>query len=230
MELRSFSSRCIPKSERDNDSLDNNTATTKVFRNPLILNRVFAQLGVPDLKSSRLVSHDWLDISIGFLGKLTSLRVNELFRLNGSNLRGLTPVDDKLIQRVKLTNTFHASVPTEKTGKVITDAVWMLNFTHIRHITVFIGELNIAITSPVVIQTCQKLPVLPNLTSPKFHFDAFMTHDTFLVVNVVHTHRKNDTELTPFRCLYMTLPVWCQIDTARCQLCCTPWRCQPNIP
>ncbi|XP_035711734.1 uncharacterized protein LOC118437065 [Folsomia candida] len=168
------------------DSFNNNNAVTKVLRNPLILNLIFARLSVPDLKSSRLVCHDWLDISTGFLAKRTSLHVNKLFRYDDSSkLVDLAPVNDKLVQRIRFCNNFLPSVPTNKTNEVISDAVRMLNFARVRHITVFITNNNV-VTGSSVVRACQKLPILPNLTSLKFKVNPYVTHGTLQVLNAAH--------------------------------------------
>ncbi|OXA45749.1 Glucans biosynthesis protein G 2 [Folsomia candida] len=91
--------------------------------NPVVLDLIFAQLSIPELKQARLVCREWSDVGASVLGKRTFLQANKLFRSDGTNLSGPAVVTEKLVRRLAIsseTSRFDPSVPSNMRAKVIT--------------------------------------------------------------------------------------------------------------
>ncbi|XP_021959841.2 uncharacterized protein LOC110855744 [Folsomia candida] len=96
-------------------------AMSKIFRNPLILDVIFAKLDLPDLKTCRLVCHDWNDVGVNFLAKRAFLHANKLFP---SKFDEVPPVSDKLMRHLLISDSFDQSIQSdEEKTEVITKAV-----------------------------------------------------------------------------------------------------------
>ncbi|XP_035712464.1 uncharacterized protein LOC118437520 [Folsomia candida] len=101
-----------------------NEVMSKVVRNPLILDAIFAKLDLPDLKKSRLVCHDWNDVASTLLGKRAYLRVNPLISYKPSQFDEVPPVPDKLMRRILISDKYHWSIRSnKKKTQVITKAL-----------------------------------------------------------------------------------------------------------
>ncbi|XP_035712352.1 uncharacterized protein LOC110855560 isoform X1 [Folsomia candida] len=125
MNLRSTSSR----EERSSQNFDSkearvnaNNSMSKVFRNPLILDTIFAKLDLPDLMTSRLVCREWNDVASTLLGKRAYLHANKL------KSSKVTPVSDKLTRHLLISDRCDQS--KKKMTNVITKA-----FTQVSELT-----------------------------------------------------------------------------------------------
>ncbi|XP_035712332.1 uncharacterized protein LOC110855752 isoform X2 [Folsomia candida] len=196
MKLQSTSSgegRNFPNFARVNA----NNAISKAIRNPLILDAVFANLDLPDLKTSRLVCYDWADVASTLLGKCAYLHVNKLFSYKPSKFDEVPPVSDKLMRRLLISDKFDRSIRSKKKkSEVITKAITELPklFELIREIKlvtpkkefVFVflrGMISLGTTKVqrvdilsawkgdkvYTIPAYGKLSPQPNLTSLRFH-------------------------------------------------------------
>ncbi|XP_021961567.1 uncharacterized protein LOC110857257 isoform X1 [Folsomia candida] len=201
MKLRLTSSReekSVPDSTAEQAPVDPNSATSKVSRNPLILDIIFAKLNLPDLKTSRLVCHEWDDVGVTLLGKRAYLQVTQIFSYRTKLGIQMTPVNEKLFGRLLITDTFDPSVPTNKKADVITkmftdvdkvsrltheikfavsvkrflaaflEGIRTLKSPRIQTIGIFIPHQRSCATN-IPAQAYQKLPPQPNLTSLKFN-------------------------------------------------------------
>ncbi|XP_035712443.1 uncharacterized protein LOC118437507 [Folsomia candida] len=91
-------------------------APNKAMRNPLILDAVFTHLHLRDLKTSRLVCHDWNDVGVTLLGKRAYLHANKLFTLTATKLFGVhvTPVNSQLFRHLRISDNFNLSIWSNK--------------------------------------------------------------------------------------------------------------------
>ncbi|OXA47656.1 uncharacterized protein LOC110855630 [Folsomia candida] len=122
--LQNLSTQDVPPNSAEN----NNSATSKALRNPLVLDVVFAQLNNSDLKAARLVCREWADVGASLLGKRAFLDINKIFQLKGTTLHLATPVHDKLTRSLIIRDRFHPSVPAKRTDDVITQIFTELSF------------------------------------------------------------------------------------------------------
>ncbi|XP_035712112.1 uncharacterized protein LOC110855761 [Folsomia candida] len=97
-----------------------NNVISKVVRNPLILDAIFAHLDLPDLKTARLVCHEWNDIASPLLGRQAALQATPLFSSNSSHV---FPVNPKLKRTLVISDQFHPSIPPHMKTEIITKAV-----------------------------------------------------------------------------------------------------------
>ncbi|XP_035714248.1 uncharacterized protein LOC110858064 isoform X2 [Folsomia candida] len=193
MTLRSASSRKDSKEV----PVDLNTAMSKALQNPLVLDVIFANLGLPDLKTSRLVCKEWADVGATFLGRRALLRVNKLLSYEGSEPAKMASVNDKLMRRLLISNKFDSSIPTNRKADVITRAltqvdnvsqltreikflvsrkefvpaflegIRMLGSTKIEHVGIFRAWGDNSVDT-IPAEAYQNLPPQPSLTSLKF--------------------------------------------------------------
>ncbi|XP_035712115.1 uncharacterized protein LOC118437289 [Folsomia candida] len=177
-------------------SIDN--TMSQVFMNPLILDAIFAKLDLPDLKTSRLVCHDWNDVASTLLGKRAYLHVNKLFSYDAPNLGEMSPVNDQLMRRLLISGLFYKEKPdfivqaltqvTQLTGEIkffasrkelvplLLDRIRGLGSTKIQKIDLTSHwQPNTKYTLPV--QACQKLPPQPNLKLLRFNILSQFRHD-----------------------------------------------------
>ncbi|XP_035712261.1 uncharacterized protein LOC118437398 [Folsomia candida] len=120
------------------DSKNVNEAMSKIFRNTLILDVIFAKLDVPDLKTCRPVCQDWADVGATFLGKRTIFRLNEIFTYTEPNFDEMPPINDKLMRRVLLSDNCHSSIPSlDKKAEVFTKT-----FSQLTKVSRLIQEIN----------------------------------------------------------------------------------------
>ncbi|OXA43936.1 uncharacterized protein LOC110858178 [Folsomia candida] len=202
MTLRSASSREDSKEV----PVDLNTAMSKALQNPLVLDLIFSNLGLPDLKTSRLVCPEWADVGTTFLGRRALLHLNKLFSYEGSEPAKMTPVNDKLMRRLLISDKFDSSIPTNKKADVITRAlaqvdgvseltreitflvgqkelvlaflkgIRMLGSTNIQHVAIIRAWKADSVDS-IPPQAIQLLPPQPNLTSLKFQIHSDFQYD-----------------------------------------------------
>ncbi|OXA47657.1 uncharacterized protein LOC110855629 [Folsomia candida] len=202
MKLRSSARRVTSLPNLDTQVADNNSATSKALRNPLVLDVVFAQLNNSDLKVARLVCREWGDVGASLLGKRAFLDINKIFQLKGTTLHLATPVHEKLTRKLVIKEKFDPSVPANRTDDVITNIFTELSFNLsevTRDIEFYITLKKLAIAflnglrtlkstqlqhisiyihstnwnvNKARIQSLQKLPVQQNLTSMKFEIPA----------------------------------------------------------
>ncbi|OXA44020.1 uncharacterized protein LOC110858026 [Folsomia candida] len=137
MTLRSASSR----EDSEKVPVDFNTAMSKALQNPLVLDAIFANLGLPDLKTSRLVCKEWADVGATFLGKRALLQVNKLFSYEDSETAKMAPVNDKLMRRLIISDKFDSSIPTNKKADVITRAI-----THVDNVSRLTREIKFLVS------------------------------------------------------------------------------------
>ncbi|XP_021961474.1 uncharacterized protein LOC110857175 isoform X2 [Folsomia candida] len=186
------------------NSFNDNSAMSKALQNPLVLDVIFAQLDLSDLKVIRLVCREWGDVGAGLLGKRTVLNVNQLIRYDGSKLYQATPVHDTLLRSVIIRDEFDPSIPARRTDDVITQvfssnvsqvtrevafhvtlkkyATAFLNglrslkeTSHIQHITILIRSRNRNLDK-CRLQALRKLPIQHDLTSLKFQIHPRMRY------------------------------------------------------
>ncbi|OXA48720.1 hypothetical protein Fcan01_16264 [Folsomia candida] len=124
----------------DHISNDNVVATTsamsKALMNPLILDKIFHNLNVPDLKSCRLVSHAWADHGAALLGNRSYFNVNELVYYNsGSKLCLSTPlINEKLVRRLKFYDGTKLFGQEYQGVEVITNGLRMVESKEIQYV------------------------------------------------------------------------------------------------
>ncbi|XP_021959660.2 uncharacterized protein LOC118432939 [Folsomia candida] len=106
--------RLVPAPKKVRVAADN--AMSKVLRNPLILDAIFAKLGLPDLKTSRLVCHDWDDVAATELGKRTLFHLNEFFACKAS---GAPPVLRDFDIRILDSIFANLSIPDLHTSRLV---------------------------------------------------------------------------------------------------------------
>ncbi|XP_035711747.1 uncharacterized protein LOC118437074 isoform X2 [Folsomia candida] len=130
-----------------------------------ILSKIFYQVSIPDLKSCRLVSHDWADQAATLLGCRVYLHAHQLFVYHGSNLNLATPlVNQKLIKSLKIYEEFDTVAQKNKAIDIITKGLSMLISKDILHVSAFMGKYKICLELDIP----EKLNVHPNLTSITF--------------------------------------------------------------
>ncbi|OXA44069.1 Lysosomal alpha-glucosidase [Folsomia candida] len=137
MTLRSASSR----KDSQEVPVDPNSAMSKALTNPLVLDLIFGNLGLPDLKTSRLVCREWNDVGATFLGKRALLQVNKLFSYEGSEPAKMTTVNEKLIRRLLISEKFDSSIPTNKKTEVMIRAL-----THVEKVSELTSEIKFLVT------------------------------------------------------------------------------------
>ncbi|XP_035714409.1 uncharacterized protein LOC110858262 isoform X2 [Folsomia candida] len=177
MTLRSASSR----KDSQEVPVDPNSAMSKALTNPLVLDLIFGNLGLPDLKTSRLVCREWNDVGATFLGKRALLQVNKLFSYEGSEPAKMTTVNEKLIRRLLISEKFDSSIPTnKKTEKEFISAflegIRLLGSTKIEHVGIFRFWRGHSVNT-IPAQEYQKLPPQSSLTSLKFEALSDFQHD-----------------------------------------------------
>ncbi|OXA64451.1 uncharacterized protein LOC110856651 [Folsomia candida] len=186
--------------------VDTNAARSRALKNPLVLDLIFGNLGLPDLKTSRLVCREWADVGAIVLGKRAFLQVNQLFSCEWFKPVEMAPVNDKLIRRVLISDKFDSSIPTYMKTGVITialtqvaklsqltreikflvsqkefvpaflEGIRILGSTKIQHVGIF-SAWKRDIASTIPAEACQNLPPQPSLTSLKFEALSHLQHD-----------------------------------------------------
>lgn len=97
-----------------------------------ILDVIFANLPLPDLKNSRLVCHEWADVGVTLLGKRARIHVNKLFTCKRSKLAKVPPVPDKLTRRLLISDKFDPSI---RSNKKKAEAISKAITTHVSQLT-----------------------------------------------------------------------------------------------
>ncbi|XP_021962357.1 uncharacterized protein LOC110858030 isoform X1 [Folsomia candida] len=92
----------------------------------LILEAIFSNLDLPELKTSRLVCREWDKVGVTLLGKMALLHVNKLFSSEASEPAEMTPVNDKLILRLFISDKFDSSIPEDKKTELMTRALTLV--------------------------------------------------------------------------------------------------------
>lgn len=107
-----------------------------------ILDKIFEQLSIPDLKSCRLVCQTWEDYGTTLFGTRTYLNVNQLFDYDDeSNLYLAFPlVNQKLIRSLKMYDEFKSIAKKYEGIDVITKGLSMLKSNNIRHVFLLVWE------------------------------------------------------------------------------------------
>ncbi|XP_021961723.1 uncharacterized protein LOC110857437 [Folsomia candida] len=136
LRLTSSRERTFPNFTSKKVPVDPSNAMSKVLRNSLILDAIFAKLDLPDLKNSRLVCHEWNDVGTAVLAKRTRLQVNELLSYKWPKFDKVAPVNDKLLRRLLISYKFDPSTPKKRKTDVIKKAL-----THVPKVSQLTREI-----------------------------------------------------------------------------------------
>lgn len=153
-------------------------------------------MSLNDLKTARLVCHEWNDIGSNLLGRRAYLIVNKMFRYDRLNLHKLSPVTDKLTRRLLIFDVFQPNVQEEKTVDIFfqmitqifsqatneiklyvtkkefaygfLQGIALLKITNLQHVSIVISAEARTLSDENPVQEFPKLPIQVNLTSIKF--------------------------------------------------------------
>lgn len=121
-----------------------------------ILDKIFHNLNVPDLKSCRLVSHAWADHGAALLGNRSYFNVNELVYYNsGSKLCLSTPlINEKLVRRLKFYDGTKLFGQEYQGVEVITNGLRMVESKEIQYVRLKLEKYQACGDSKSTSKTC----------------------------------------------------------------------------